>query len=358
MNSNAGTDASAMASVKTLAERYAQETESLGKLHPKVVRAVCDNKFPELIKPHNSGNLRQFIDTCSVIAEGCMSTGWCNFVWGMHNYLIALYPQSVQEKVWHGTDPVRQLVSASLGPAGKAIEERDSGLLVSGRWSFASGCDHAEWLLLGIKRDGHEPTLGLFRRKEVEIDDSSWQVIGLRGTGSKDVVANEVLVPWERLLSFSESLAPYAAMLILVIVGPVVGGAQGAVDHYQRSLQSMLHNVDDFSLKSAPHLLCLTKATAEVDTARTIVLAAADQLDINPTPDDYTTAKIVRDTAYAAQLSKRATQRVFDISGGSALKKSNPLQRFYRDVTAGCAHARLRWDEQALSFASLSLTRK
>ncbi|GIT69770.1 MAG: hypothetical protein Ct9H300mP27_08740 [Chloroflexota bacterium] len=101
--------------------------------------------------------------------------------------------------------------------------------------------------------------------------------------------------------------------------------------------QSMLHNVDDFSLKSAPHLLCLTKATAEVDTARTIVLAAADQLDINPTPDDYTTAKIVRDTAYAAQLSKRATQRVFYISGGSALKKSNPLQRFYRDVTAGCA---------------------
>ena len=95
MKSSAGTDASAMASVKTLAERYAQETESLGKLHPKVVRAVCDKKFPELIKPHNSGNLRQFIDTCSVIAEGCMSTGWCNFVWGMHNYLIALYPLSL-----------------------------------------------------------------------------------------------------------------------------------------------------------------------------------------------------------------------------------------------------------------------
>ena len=341
--------------VAEIAKNHAEKTEALGQLHSNVLEALLEANLPDLLKPENPSNFREFIHVCGILAEGCMSTGWCNFVWGMHNYLVALYPKATQAQVWSHETSANRLVSASLAPTGEAIRENNSGLIVSGRWTYASGCDHADWLLLGIRKLGDEPYLGLFHRTEVNIDDT-WQVMGLRGTGSKDIVVDNIQIPQNRLLPFSVALAPYHALLVLVIVGPVIGGAQAAANHFREILKTSSKQTRKPNPKSVPDLLRLAESTAEIDTARTIILSAADLLEKDPRPDRYNTAKIIRDTAFAAKLSNRATNRIFEASGGSALKDSHPMQRIYRDVIAGCAHARLRWDEQAISFATVALS--
>ena len=325
--------------VATLARSRAAATEGLGRLHPEVLAALQGAGLPQMLKQGSPYTIREFVDVCGVLAEGCMSTGWCNFVWGMHNYVVGRYPRSVQREVWR--DP-GTLVSASLGPVGRAPAITEEGAVVSGRWAFNSGCDHADWLLLGIAQPEGEPHLGLLRKSECEIDDESWNVIGLRGTGSKDAVCVNVPVPPERLLPFSRLMVPYMALLILVIVGPVVGGAQAAVGEFARKIGSSARE---------GMLLRLGEASAEVDAARTVVLAAADDLDADPAPDEAVTARIVRDTAFAARLCNRATQRLFEAAGGAELRESGELQRIFRDVTAGCAHARLQWDAQVLPYA-------
>lgn len=336
--------------VADLARSFADQTEQLGHLHPKVLHALQSAALPQLLKPGRARCFREFIDTCGILAEGCMSTGWCNFVWGMHNYVVGLYPQAVRDAVW---SPPETLVSASLGPAGRCDGVSDAGAVVSGRWKFNSGCDHADWLLLGFTQPQGEPMLGLFHRSEYTIDDT-WQVMGLRGTGSKDALCDEVHLPAERILPFSKTTMPFGAILILVIVGPVIGGAQSAVDAYAAHVKKhRIGGTPPAFFAEQPALLRLAESSAEVDAARTLVLAAADALDDQPTPNGFDTARIIRDTAYAAKLCNQATRRVFEAAGGSALHESQPMQRIFRDVTAGCAHARLMWDTQALPFAGM-----
>lgn len=327
--------------VAALARNRAAATERLGRLHPEVLAALQGAGLPQMLKHGSPYTIREFVDVCGILAEGCMSTGWCNFVWGMHNYVVGRYPQSVRKAVWR--EP-KTLVSASLGPVGHAQAITGEGAVVSGRWGFNSGCDHAEWLLLGISQPEGEPYLGLLHKSECEIDHESWNVIGLRGTGSKDALCENVPVPAERLMPFSRIMVPYMALLILVIVGPVVGGAQAAVREFAGKIGG--------SAQDGP-LLRLGEASAEVDAARTVVLAAADDLDADPTPDASVTARIVRDTAFAARLCNRATQRLFEAAGGAELQESRELQRIFRDVTAGCAHARLQWEAQALPYARM-----
>ena len=86
--------------VADLAQEHAAETERLRQLHPEVVQAMQDMSLPQLLKQGSISTIREFIDVCGILAEGDMSTGWCNFVWGVHNFLAGLYPEEVQEKVW------------------------------------------------------------------------------------------------------------------------------------------------------------------------------------------------------------------------------------------------------------------
>ena len=333
--------------VAETARTYAASSEALGYVHPNVLAAMQDAGLPQMLKPGTEHSFRDFIHVCGLLAEGCMSSGWCNFVWGMHNYLVALYPQRVQSEVWQ--EPAT-LVSASLGPVGSL-----EGARLSGRWRFNSGCDHAEWLLLGATPQQGEPQLALVRKSEIEIIDT-WQVMGLAGTGSKDAACKDLELAGDRIQPFSAVIEPFRALLILVIVGPVIGGAQSAVDAFARLMTTKV--VPGTTRRMADEqtvALRLSEASAEVDAARTLTLAAADALDEDPTPGQPATNKIMRDTAYAAKLSNQATRRLFEAAGGSALHESNELQRIFRDVTAGCAQGRLLWDGAAEPYGRMLL---
>ena len=337
--------------VAGLAQSHAAATEALRQLHPEVLNALQAAGLPRSIHPDGPrspyGSIENFVKVCITLAEGCMSTGWCNFVWGMHNYLVALYPEAAQQSVW-GEAP-STLVSASLHPAGTLDMKYGHGEL-SGYWRFNSGCDHADWLLLGAMVQDAEPVLAMVPKTDIEIVDT-WQVLGLSGTGSKDARCENLRIPQEYMLPASQCLGPYTGLLVLVIAGPIVGGARAAVHWLHDAIEQGLRT-GDLSLSR------LAEASAKLEAATQLLLADARHLDTNPTPGPQQTLEILRNSSYVAKACNETTHLIFNAAGGTELHDSKPLQRIFRDVTAGCAHGAMRWDQRALDWARFSTQSK
>lgn len=140
----------------------------------------------------------------SELARGCGSTGWVSTLYLDGNFLVALFPDEVQDEVF--ADPHARC-TATLVPAGRA--ERDgSGFRVSGKWPFNTGSLHAQWVaepaVVELEPGQPEVCFFLMRYSEVTVLDD-WHVSGLRGTGSNTVVAENVHVPEQRVLRVAEA---------------------------------------------------------------------------------------------------------------------------------------------------------
>ncbi len=343
-----------------LRERTA-EAESLRQLPKASVRSLIESGLTRALQParHGGSDLgaTTHVALTSTLAHACVSTGWCEFVWCGHNKLLSVYPEAAQEAVW-GDDP-ETMVSASLGPVGRA-QAVEGGMRLSGRWSFASGCDHADWLFLGAVEttaDPPVPYLYLVEKRELEVLDN-WHVMGLRGTGSKDILAEDVFVPAAQYLPWGDVVGKLMGLAVTIIAGPVLGGAEAAVARFQERLAGrVLVNMTKQG-QSAVARSRLAESAVEVEAARLLLERNAREIDewlAAGMPDNPPNARWVRDTGYCAELCTRATQRVFEASGGGALQESEPIQRIWRDVNAGHAHALLSWDQAAETWASAAL---
>src|SRR5260370_11124138 len=152
-----------------------------------------------------------FYQAITEVGAACGSSGWVFAVVGVHNWHLALFPPQAQEDVW-GEDESIQL-STSLAPTGK-VERVEGGFRLSGRWSFSSGCDFCGWAVLGgieppedkSGENGGPPDARTFLlpRSDYAIDDN-WQVMGLCGSGSKDIVVTDAFVPEYRTHSYLDA---------------------------------------------------------------------------------------------------------------------------------------------------------
>ncbi|MGZ6211287.1 MAG: acyl-CoA dehydrogenase family protein, partial [Candidatus Binataceae bacterium] len=139
------------------------------------------------------------------VGAACPSTGWVLGVLGVHSWQLAAFPERAQQEVW-GADSTIQ-ASSSYAPTGK-IERVEGGFRVSGRWSFSSGCDFCHWVILGGSTRNPDGTPDarsyLLARSDYEIDDN-WHVMGLNGSGSKDIVVSGAFVPEYRTHKFLDA---------------------------------------------------------------------------------------------------------------------------------------------------------
>ena len=235
----------------TLRDR-AQEAEDARRIPDESIKSLQETGFFKLLQPKRYGGLEaspvDFYRGVRLIASACGSTGWVSSVLGVHPWQLALFDQRAQDEVW-GDDPTT-LVSSSYAPMGRA-KAVEGGFQFSGRWSFSSGCDHAQWVFLGGLVMGDEGPIDfrtfLLPRSDYRIDDV-WDTIGLRGTGSNDIIVEDVFVPEYRTLSFIDTgrcvcpgqeinsspvyKLPFAMVFSNSISVPVIGMAQGAYDAY------------------------------------------------------------------------------------------------------------------------------
>src|SRR5213080_2483098 len=185
----------------------AQETEDARVVPAESVKSLAETGFFRLLQPKSAGGLEAdpvtFFTAVRLIASACGSTGWVSSVVGVHPWQLALFPQQAQQEVWGEDNDT--LVSSSYAPMGK-LTPTEGGYELTGRWSFSSGCDHCSWVLLGALVIGPEGKpvdflTVLIPRSDYAIDDV-WNVVGLCGTGSNDIVIEKKFVPAHRTLSF------------------------------------------------------------------------------------------------------------------------------------------------------------
>lgn len=318
-----------------------------------------------MLQPHRYGGLESdpldFYRVVRTIASACGSTGWVAAVVGCHPWQAALFPERAQDEVW-GEDP-DTLIASSYAPVGRLVPT-SGGFRLSGRWSFASGCDHASWLTLGglaVGTDGRPVDFltVLVPRDETEILDV-WDAVGLSGTGSNDVVVEDVFVPHHRVLrnyDVSHMRAPglavnrgplyrmpFGTIFSTAVTTPVVGTVEGAFEAYLSTMRDRMRlSLGGGRFAEDAHAqVALARAACEID-------AAVLQLEHN-VREMYVEAlagreipmqlrfRARRDQVRATERAIGAIEALFKTAGGASLRRGNRIERAWRDAHAGSVH--------------------
>ncbi|GLY65458.1 acyl-CoA dehydrogenase family protein [Amycolatopsis taiwanensis] len=358
--------------VEELATRLAataEETERLGKLSDESVKLVREAGVMRLLQPTDFGGYaahpRDFAEAVMAVAKVCGSTGWVCGVGGVHPWEMALMDRKLQHEVW-GTNPDTWIASP-YAPQGIATPT-DGGYLLRGRWNFSSGTDHCDWIFLGAlvgDADGKpaQPPKTLhvvLPRRDYTIVENSWDVIGLCGTGSKDVIVDGAFIPAYRTIDSAEvaggELAaeragrtdtvyrmPFWAMFPLGITAAVVGISEGALAahlDYQRDRVAAVGG----KIREDPYVLsAISEAASEIAASRTQLLDGISRLyDLADEGKEITfadRATVRRNQVRCAWRAVAAVDEIFARSGGNAVRRQNIMQRFWRDAHVGLQHA-------------------
>lgn len=286
------------------------------------------------------------------IARGDASAGWCVSIAATSSLLAAYLPEGARRELFGEPGFVAAGVWAPRGSAQAA----DGGVRVSGRWAFCSGISHSEVLFAGCMPaeappDGPAlPIVVALPKEELSVLDT-WHTLGLRGTGSHDAVAEDVLVPDDRAFSLFAGPVldrplyrfPIFAFFALSIAAAALGNARGAIDEFAELAAGKvgLGSTRTLAGRSATHAV-VADADASLRAARAafyeaIGAAWAASREADPVSVQLRNALRMAAT-HATRTSADVARALYDLGGGSAIYDSSPLQRRFRDAFTATAH--------------------
>jgi 3-hydroxy-9,10-secoandrosta-1,3,5(10)-triene-9,17-dione monooxygenase len=259
-----------------------------------------------------------------------------------------------------------------VNTVGKPVRVK-GGYRWTGKGFFSSGSDHSTWLTPAMEAPNDDGTSErywfLIPRRDYEVVDD-WYTMGLKGTGSKTVVVNDVFIPDERALKVKQmsvggapgaSIHPgmlyqagFEFVFSLPVGMPALGPARAFLKAFQERIRARIDGENKVLAREAMHSLPrLAQADADIDAAYAVLLQSVRTYCFAPAGrfTDLDRAKCRRDTSYAAQLCRRAVNDLFESSGGSSLFESSDMQRLWRDANAAAAHHGLMWDIRGTEYA-------
>ena len=309
------------------------------------------------------------------LARGCSSTGWVSAIYCDHSILLGRFDDRAADDVW--ADDPDALVSAGFIPAGTA-ERAAGGWRLAGKWGFASGCDYADWLLVGsmlpMANGDPEPHLCLVPRSDVGIEDD-WYAMGLAGTGSKSLVLDGAFVPEYRTLPLRKVgggaagggradvpplyRLPHFPAVPFLFLSTGLGAAESLL---ATAIEDLGGRVSRLGVKVGDQQsiqLRIAESAAEIDCARMLIMrdtaeAMADMRAGRAMSLNHR-ARNRRDQAYAGKLCRRAVDRLFEALGAHHLFADSPSQRKFRDVCAVNGHISGNWDMAGTAFGRVAL---
>ena len=347
---------------------YGQVNEDLGKLNDATVEILRASGVMKMLAPPEYGGTRahpvEFAETVMQIASLDGAAGWVAGVVGVHPWELELMSPKLQAEIWGENEDT--WVSSPYAPMGVATPV-DGGYRFSGHWQFSSGTDHADWVILGAFLGGADgKPVTPFRslhvvvpRADYTIVEDSWDVVGLRGTGSKDVIINDVFVPQYRVVDqtdlFDGKVAreagknepihriPFYCLFPLGLTAAVIGIAEGALNAHLQYQRDRLQ-INGFKAVEDPYnMYAVSDAAGEIRASRAALLDNISRIyDTVASGREVTLEQRAVGRRTQIQAAWRATAAVDAIlsrSGGNGLRMNNPVQRFWRDAHMGCAHA-------------------
>ena len=301
------------------------------------------------------------------LARADTSTAWTVMIGGSAWIDLAGLPRATFDALFARPDVV---VAGVFSPTGR-ITAAEGGYRVNGRWSFASGCEHADVLYGNCVEsvDDGVPQLrmAVFDPDQVVIEDT-WSVSGLRGTGSHHIGVADVVVPADRTLRpladdpcLDEPVVriPTPAVISLVIAGVAIGAARGALDDVLALARDKVPLLAGAPLAGNPLFRYeLATADTELRAARALVYEAAGSAWATARDrEEFTLEQRARIRAAAVWATARAVavvETAHRSGGGSSVYAGCPLQRRLRDVHTLAQHFLVRRDTLTTAGAVLA----
>jgi len=329
------------------------EQRAAREMSKEVVDALKECGFFTMLLPKQWGGLerrpQEFFAEQVRIAEADMSTAWAGGIIAVHAFQLALMSEEAQREVYEN-DP-NTLISSSYNPVGARAEMCEGGFMLHGRWGWSSGSGHCTWALLGgvIPGDGYRTFL--VPRSEYEIEDT-WNVMGLQGTGSNDVVIPEpIFVPEHRTHKQMDGFncvndqenpmydLSWAQTFVRVVNSAAIGALKKAVKVFVESKQgNSTTDMTKFAgdVETQERLAKVLNTIAELEAVMYHNFDKMEAANWKPSLEDRIMyryqASIVIDKAI------EAIDTLFDVAGGRSVFNGHPLQQLWHDIHIARCH--------------------
>jgi indole-3-acetate monooxygenase len=354
----------AAAALQPLIRRYHEELEREQRLPPALVEQLHAAGFYRMVIPRSLGGLQvdplTYLRVVELLAEGAGSVGW-NLANNSIGQLVTLgLPDEGVHEI-HGQGTPSVMAGTAVQGGGQAVPV-DGGYRVSGHWTFGSGCQESSWMLGSFQiLDGGEPRRrpdggslywrGVFPRTEAEIVPGSWDVAGLRGTGSFDWTVKDVFLPerrtcphvgvpldnqWSRWPGITYALPSQAW------VGPhhssvITGIARAGIDALIALAVEKTPRGRTFRLCDNPQVQeAVGRADAILNAGRVYRSAMIAELWNTIAAGGETTleqrARCRLASTYAADSAREAMDLVYRHGGSTSFKRESRLAECWRDL--------------------------
>lgn len=346
-----------------LAREGAVHADAQRSLAPDLVEVLRDSGLLRMLVPASleGGELPpdQMVAGVEELARADGAAGWCLAVAATGGVLAAFMEPDPAREVFG--DP-RGWTGGVFAPKGRAVPKGDGDLTVTGRWPFASGSAHCDWLMGGClvqsgddvrRSDSGAPDvrLALIPAAATTTIDT-WAVAGLRGTGSHDFEVADVTVPEARTVSLVSDTArepgplyafPAFGLLALAIGAVGLGIARGAIDDLvamaagkvPAMATKTLADQPDTQIRLARSEAALRAARAYVDSA---IGQAWEQAAARHDVDLPRRAGLRLAASHAMTTAAGVVDEMYSLGGGSSVYETSPLQRRHRDIHVATQH--------------------
>ncbi|HEY9032308.1 MAG TPA: acyl-CoA dehydrogenase family protein [Pseudomonadales bacterium] len=357
----------ARAMIPTLKAR-ANEAAAQGQVHTETVQEMQEAGFFRVLQSSRYGGYeldpQVFFDVQMALAEGDMSVAWIYGVIAVHNWQIALFDDRASQEVWK--DDTSVLISSSYMPVGK-VEHVDGGFKLSGRWGFSSGSEHCQWTFLGaiVPPKPGEPAgppdmrTFLIPRSDYTIVEN-WDTIGLKATGSNDIVVDGAFVPEYRTHKAGDGFAcmspgnavntaplyklPFGQIFVRAVSSGAIGALQGAIDAFIDVTAKRVGVNDGKKGSQDPDAqMALAKAQTYVDELKLVLRRnfdmqmAAARGEIEPVTLEQR-IRMRYESALVLQKCVEGIDLMFNVCGGGGIFNSHPVTKYWLDIHAGRGH--------------------
>jgi alkylation response protein AidB-like acyl-CoA dehydrogenase len=337
------------------------DIEQARRLPADVVKGLRDTGIFSLGVPRAIGGQEatpvELMEAIETVATADGSAGWCAMIGTSGNTSAGYINERGAREVW--ADPSAPTAGIAA-PAGAAVRE-DKGVRVSGRWAFASGITHCDWVWAGcMVMDNGKPRMTpmgpeiihvCMPVKDVQIHDT-WHVSGLCGTGSNDFSANDVYIPNHRIFALldpsghrSEPLyrMPPVQLFVFGLATVAIGIARAALDELAQLALTKVPTLYQAPLADRPGAqIGLARAEAALGGARAFLYETAqDMWDtvVAGKPVSSRQLALARvAAANAVETGASIAKTANTLAGGSAIYVSSSMQRHARDAEAMTHH--------------------
>jgi 3-hydroxy-9,10-secoandrosta-1,3,5(10)-triene-9,17-dione monooxygenase len=346
-----------------LTERRSRAKKDV-RVPDETVAEFAEAGFFKILQPEQWGGYAMdpqvFYAVGLEVARFCPSSAWILGVIAVHNWQLAVFDDQAAQDVW--ADDPTVLISSSYAPVGK-VKVVDGGFRLSGRWSFSSGSEHCKWAFLGAVVPTPEAPFDManYRTFLVPISDykivHNWDVVGLQGTGSHDIVVDDVFVPEHRTHKSMDGFLcdnpgnavnaaplyrmPFMQVFVRAVCTATLGACYGALDAYVEVAKT--RQAGPTKMKNDPFARVIaSEVKASIEEMKLTMIRNFDEMmeccrSGVPIPIEDR-IRYRYDSAVVADRCAELSAKMLKASGSGGIRKGSDLLDFHLDILASQAH--------------------